>query len=324
MDLVKDPKNKLHKGLKFAGQALHEGIVRRRFTMPSELRDAPKLSHALNCIKQRWPSDTDMPEDRESPVFIFAAGWRSGSTLVQRLVVSSKEVIVWGEPLGDMGLTARLGSAISAIDHLYPHSGYFDDDPDPSSLSAKWIATLTPPIHNLRLGHRRLFQEWLGTPAKKRFGVSRWGFKEVRLTIHHARYLKWLFPNARFIFVFRNLFDAYGSWKGNRWGSVWPGYYSRSAIGFARHWRYLLQGFLDGYREVGGLLVKFEDLISRELDVWEITRHLGVTSVDPTVLDRKIRSSDQSKERREKVLIHERFILSQIGKPLLSKMGYSA
>lgn len=323
MSLVAEHRDNLRKGLRFAGQALYESLVRRRFTMPPELRNAQGLTRALNCIERRWPRHSDWRDDPEHPVFIFAAGWRSGSTLLQRLVVSSQEVLVWGEPLGDAAMAARLGSAISAITSSYPRDFYFDDDPDLSSLSDKWIANLTPPMAHLRQAHRKFFEEWLGNPARERYGLSRWGFKEVRLTIDHARYFKWLFPNARFIFVFRNPFDAYGSWKGNRWASIWPGYYSRSAVGFARHWRCLLEGFLEGYREVDGFMVKFEDLVSKKLDVGVIAAHLGLKSLDATVLDKKIRSSDQSKGRREKVLFHERFILSQIGKPLLSKFGYS-
>ena len=48
------------------------------------------------AIRRRWP---DLRNDcREEPVFLLASGWRTGSTLVQRLIVRS--CFTWGEPFG--------------------------------------------------------------------------------------------------------------------------------------------------------------------------------------------------------------------------------
>ena len=158
---------------------------------------------------------------------------------------------------------------------------------------------------------------------KEKYGKSRWGFKEVRLTIDHARYLKWLFPNAKFIFVYRNLFDAYRSWRGNIWGSTWPGYYSNSPTAFARHWKLLLSGFLNGYKEVDGILVKFEDLVSGNFPLQRIADHLGVSRVDSLVLEKKIGSPNESKRRRRRALFpYEKLILYGVARSLLKKLGY--
>jgi hypothetical protein len=47
-------------------------------------RATADLEAGLAVIKERWPELQNTCTD--DPVFIFAAGWRSGSTLLQRLL----------------------------------------------------------------------------------------------------------------------------------------------------------------------------------------------------------------------------------------------
>jgi hypothetical protein len=237
--------------------------------------------------------------------------------------MSSNEVFIWGEPLGDAAIIPRLAGAVARISLEWPRDHYLHENSSGSSLSSRWIANLTPPISYLREAHRALLLQWLSAPAKLRAPKNRWGLKEVRLTIDHARYLKWLFPGARFVFVYRNLFHCYRSWKGNRWGSAWPGYYSRAPIAFARHWCTLLQGFIAGYEEVDGILVKFEDLVSGKMALDEIAQHVRVDHLSSSVLENKIGQPSFKKQKKKKRLnIYERFILSYIGAPLLSAHNY--
>ena len=42
-------------------------------------------------------------EDAAAPIFLLSAGWRSGSTLLQRLIMSDKHVLIWGEPYDECG-----------------------------------------------------------------------------------------------------------------------------------------------------------------------------------------------------------------------------
>ncbi len=302
-------------------QVLIESVTMRKVTMPYELRRAEKVDAALECIRQRWPEAFDTVNDNDDPVFILSAGWRSGSTLLQRLVISSGEVAVWGEPLGDAAIIQRLAISLASLSSNWPSDTYFERDRSLLSLSNKWTANITPPISCLRESHRALLKQWLAYPAKEMYGVSRWGLKEVRLTINHARYLKWLFPNARFLFIYRNLFHAYRSWKGNVWGCSWPGYFSWSPVAFARHWRLLVEGFLNGYKDVDGLLVKFEDLIAGNFDLCKIADHIGAKSLDPSVLSKKIAGIPRDR-KKGKLNIFDRIILSVIGGRVLKKLGY--
>ena len=304
-------------------RASQHSLSGRKIRLPVELKNAYKISEALNVIKKRWPEQDLKSDNSESPVFIFSAGWRSGSTLMQRLVVSSGEVSIWGEPFGEAGIIPRLAYSLAAINFIWPPDNYFKNNSGLQELSNQWIANLTPPVCFLKKSHTALLQKWLGESAKSKFDISRWGLKEVRLTIDHAKYLKWLFPNARFIFIYRNLFDAYKSWRGNSWYGAWPGYFSWSPVVFARHWKLLLKGYLNGYKDVDGIIIKFEDLVAGKIPLKEIADHIGVNNIDPSVLNKKIWSPKSDKKQKgKKITRFERIILSFTGGSLLKKTGY--
>jgi hypothetical protein len=293
----------------------------RRFTLPPELSRAKKLSEAITHIKQRWPAE-EPENDIEQPVFLFSAGWRSGSTLLQRLIFSSRQVVVWGEPLGDSAFIARLGHSLTCITDNWPDNSFFGTDVRGWEFSNKWIANLTPEIRFLRAAHRAFFIEWFKTPVQEKFGVERWGMKEVRLTIDHARYLKWLFPQARFVFICRDPRHAFRSWRGNRWRSVWPGYYPQSALAFSRHWRLLMEGFVSHAADVDGMLIRFEDLVAGKVDLQRLAGHIGVSSLDGTVLQRKINSPGNIVKKNDISLL-DRAVIASVCGSLMRRAGYN-
>ncbi len=142
--------------------------------------------------------------------------------------------------------------------------------------------------------------------------------------MEHAKYLKWIYPNARFVFIYRNLFDAYRSWRGNVWADAWPGYYSWSPIAYARHWKLLLSGYINEYKDVDGYLVRYEDLVAGKINLKELADHVGVSYIDSTVLEKRIASPDDKKRRLNKKWITpvERVLLNFIGGNLLKRLGY--
>lgn len=302
---------------------LRMAATHRHFSLPPELRSMQQLDRAIDTLQTRWPLSPEELQDTERPVFIFSAGWRSGSTLLQRLVVSSGEVGLWGEPLGATGMIPKLAHSLSSITSDWPPENFFRAGSDVNQLKKEWIANMTPEMAFLRRAHRRFLKEWLGSPVFEKFGIERWGFKEVRLNIQHARYLKWLFPGARFLFIYRNAHDAYRSWKGNRWVSDWPGYYSRAPIVFARHWCLLVNGFLDGGAGVDAMIIKFEELVDRRIDLNRIAGHIGVSAIDPTTLDLKIGAPNPaSKPKKKRPTIYERLVINAIAGATLKRAGY--
>ncbi|MBX2847128.1 MAG: sulfotransferase, partial [Acidiferrobacterales bacterium] len=180
----------------------------KRSILPPEIYDAHFVSKAVSSIQERWVNTGNTPKDESSPIFILAAGWGSGSTLVQRIVMSSQEVLVWGEPYDRAAPVHRISSTISPIEGDWPPESHYGSVESLDNLSKSWVANLAPPIESLRTAHLAFFNSWLGL-NKEQNEATRWGLKEVRLTIDHARYLKWLYPNARFLFVYRDLLPGY-------------------------------------------------------------------------------------------------------------------
>ncbi len=288
--------------------------------MAPELKNAFRLTETLETINSRWPQEYFAEsEDNQTPVFIFSAGWGSGSTLLQRLVLSSNETVIWGEALGEAGVLLRLTAAMSTIRKDWPPDIFFSTTDNIEELHNQWVANLTPPIIHFRNAQRKMLLEWFAKPAED-YGVKQWGFKEIRLTIDHARYLRWLFPKAKFLFLYRNVYDCYQSYKGSKWYTVWPHSHCKTPFDFANHWKLLLQGYLEGYKEVDGRLIKYEDLIAGKIDLAELAKYLGLSNIDESVMKEKIGSRGK---KRKKITFFDRFVLRTISGSLLKKAGYN-
>ncbi len=115
-------------------------------------------------------------------------------------------------------------------------------------------------------------------PAR-RAGVPRWGIKEVRLGIEHGFYLRWLYPKARFLVLYRNPLDAYRSYSqyGRSWYDTFPDKPVFTPTAFGPHWRRLMEGFLRDAGKLDALLVRYEDLVGERPPLDEIDAHLGIT-----------------------------------------------
>ena len=59
-----------------------------------------------NKFDEKWGLEP-MPSANE-PVFMLTSIWRSGSTLIQRLLCSDPQIYIWGEPYGDAGIVPHL------------------------------------------------------------------------------------------------------------------------------------------------------------------------------------------------------------------------
>lgn len=227
----------------------------------------------------------EIPAATDEPVILMAATWRSGSTLLQRLVVSSGEVLVWGEPWNRCDLVGMLRRSLQPFDGDWPGDAATAPDATAAELSDRWIANLFPPVGDLVESHRALFRRQYAEPAKD-FGVSRWGLKAVRYSVDDARYLRFLFPRARLVFVLRDPVDAWRSYRSFNLRSYvrWPDEPVITATHFGRLWQDRVDAFLDHASDLDALVVRYEDLQGGGSVLDELDRHLGV-AVDRSVLD---------------------------------------
>lgn len=285
----------------------HEQALLGRPSIISGVRQLEEL-HSIDAV-----------DDNESPIFLFSTGWRTGSTLLQRLIISDSSVLVWGEPYNVCGIIQHLAETAIPFRQDWPPSRYYYNGTTPAHLKGQWIANLYPPLNDMWRGHRALFDSMFADPAK-RAGASRWGIKEVRLGIEHAYYLRWLYPKARFLFLYRNPLYAYRSYVG--FGRdcyyTWPDRPVFTPTAFGSHWRQLMEGFLSDSDKVGGLLVRYEDINKGDNLVRKIEDYLDIR-IDRSLLNTRI---GESGDKQGSVGRLEKWLLRRAVSPIAQELGY--
>lgn len=75
------------------------------------------LADAIQCLTTRWPGIGETATT-DCPVFVLSAGWRSGSTLLQRMLMP--ECFIWGEPYGHACLLQSLADPLRCMTNDWP------------------------------------------------------------------------------------------------------------------------------------------------------------------------------------------------------------
>jgi len=252
----------------------------------------PNIATGISQLQERYPTDDD--NDQEEPIFLLSAGWRSGSTLLQRLIMSDANTLIWGEPYDECGMIQALSECFKAFRPDWPPHDYYYNGALPKQLSGDWIANLFPLPQDLRKSHRAFFDTMFAEPAK-RAGAERWGIKEVRLGSEQCAYLHWLYPKAKFVFLYRNPLEAYRSYRryGSNWYNTFPDKPVFTPITFGKHWRRLMEGFIRDKEKFDALMIRYEDLVSGRLPLDVIEAHLHI-HIDRSVLKKKVGSSERN------------------------------
>jgi hypothetical protein len=226
----------------------------------------------------------------ERPIFVLSAGWRSGSTLLQRLVMSSRTVLIWGEPFGDHGLISGLASSLGRLRGYGSRGDVFVGGRSITSLSNDWVANLAPTYGYLVSAHRAFFEQLFAQPSAAQ-GIKRWGIKEVRWGAEEALYLRWLYPDAQFLFLVRDPLEAYRSYRKWRcWYARWPDKPVFTPTAFGRLWRQLTSEFRQVHQELGAQIIRYEDLVGGQVSIEALSRYLDL-SLDPAVISKRVGSS---------------------------------
>lgn len=271
---------------------------------------------ALEVIAMRWPEIASRSE--EKPVFILSAGWRSGSTMLQRLVMSREPVLIWGEPYSHALMLHHLSDGLSAITDDWPEQRWFVGEYDLDKLSTTFVANLYPEVQDLHNACLAYMQALFAGPAQTR-GYPRWGIKDVRLDIDDARFLQWLYPQAKFLFLVRNPYAAYRSYRlARNWYYEWPDDPVLTAKRFGQHWRKLAGGFRDELDEVGGMLLRQEDIAGGDVDFDALQTYLEL-EIDPQLLGEKVGSH---RTHGDRVPAQEIRMLAAQVEPMAESFGY--
>lgn len=281
---------------------------------------APSVERLTMALRGLTSPD-ESKSDTEAPIFVFASGWRTGSTLLQRILVTDPELLIWGEPLGDLTLIPKLTALVSSVSPFCLRPDLcIDKNFILPSLSTSWIANLYPPNQTFRLALRRFFDQWLGDPARQR-GFIRWGIKEVRFGAAEALFLAWLYPRAKFLFLSRDPHDCYRSMVDTGWPDIfynYPDISVSSATGFGRHWNRLTTSWAELPAGFPAIHIKYEDLISGSYDFRELETWLGIRIREDVALSTVVGHS----AARDRLAWYERLIIRHTAAKGMRALGY--
>jgi Sulfotransferase family len=299
----------------------HELVGLTRFKHP-KAADVQELCKSILALQNSHSTTVEASEDSEVPIFLLSTSWRSGSTLLQRILVTDPDLLLWGEPLGEMSLVSRLTEmvSLSISDRnltLWQKQSALTSVP----LAESWIANLYPSAEDFRLALRAVFDRWLCKPARDQ-GFVRWGFKEVRIGATEAVFLNWLYPKAKFLVISRHPYHCYRSLNDSGWGQVYdryPDVIVDSAAAFAWHWNRIAVSWFE--LPVGFPIrrIKYEDLIARRIDFRELESWLGIRIDESAALSASVGKT----ATRETLSWCERLIISHEAAPGMRALGYS-
>jgi hypothetical protein len=284
---------------------------------------APSLESALKAATVEFSS-----EPHDDPILVLSAGWRSGSTLLQRLINSSGSVLMWGEPLQECGLFAHLADmllpfdpVLGRLDRSFLGAGS-DRTISTDKLADTWTAMLSPAPSLLFDAQRSFLRTLLAEPATAA-GFERWGVKETVLPGECAYHLRLLFPRSRIVFLVRDPLTAWTSYRpqaANPWYRSWPHQPVSGPRAFGEMWAQLADSFLRWREPTDAMLVRYEDLKDgHTLD--RLEAHLGL-SVDRSLVGRSVGSSTARSGYRTKLPAWERYALSHSTGRISDEFGY--
>jgi hypothetical protein len=185
---------------------------------------------------------------------------------------------MWGEPFGRSGMIEHLALPLCAFSEDWPaQTSLIDHASFQGKLGDKWTANLYPPLEQLPEAHADFFRRLFSQPARAR-DFERWGLKEVRYGSEHAAYLRWVFPQAKFLFLVRNPYACWASYRNLGTATffrTWPNEPVDTPEQFGQHWRDLADGFRRDHAALGALLLRYEDLTAAGFDLRPVSDHVG-------------------------------------------------
>ena len=258
-------------------------------------------------------------------MFLFAAGWRSGSTLLQRLIISSGQVLMWGEAGGALNalhdVAERYAQMVGSGDASFRHGVGGSGGDSLKNFREKgeagvheWIACMNMPEDAVYSGLRSFFDQIYSDPAIE-MGYPRWGVKEVISGVETARFLRKLYPDAKFVFLVRDPFACLLSLKRRNWlsGTV----KNRPVVYFSKLWRDLASGFKSAEF---GLYLRYEDLINNDQTLKDLQDYLEIEGLSLDFV-RNSRADWETANKRQ-LTFREKFTANRILGDEMRRHGY--
>jgi len=264
---------------------------------------------------------TNSEFDDAAPIFVLSTGWRAGSTFVQRILATNKELMMWGEPYHRSNLIEGLMGQLAPLSNTWPLKEYYADSFE-GDLSEQFSANCWPNLDNLRVAHQQYWLSLFSKPAIDN-NYKNWGIKEVRWGEEHIEYLRWLFPKAKFLLLCRNPIDSYESFYSYpRAGFLqWPIQPILTARDYGKMWVKRICEFEKQSKKENTLFLRYEDLKTDET-YNKLTDFFKFTIAHPANLTKISLKNGANGSKNRYLPKIERWLLNREIKVVASKYGY--
>ena len=230
-----------------------------------------------------------------APIVVTSPTARCGTTLVQRLLTASQNGFVFGEEIGNQirVLTTWFVGEMQRVDR----SGAAIDEEFVQALegrSADWRPGLLPPSSVLMKAWVETYYQMPSVLAQYADSIGRpqWGFKYPGLTRDAIKAFLQLMPQARVVYVFRNLYDVLKSAKARRFVNT-----PEETVEFCAQWATNMNEIAPLIGNDRITFLKYEDFVTqREAHVQFLEQRLGVTGLDVSVFEAKINTFKGAEE----------------------------
>ncbi|MFB6355038.1 MAG: sulfotransferase [bacterium] len=224
-----------------------------------------------------------MTNRTESPVIIWAPTTRCGTTLLQRLITSSGDIIVFGE---DLFLVRDIPHLISKFHEQESMANQALEKFSRGEVNF-WSPNVYPDLEKYGNAMVDFFYRIIGlyreTADEKEF--ENWGLKTPEFDQTSYEIFSTLLPRARHLFIYRHIQDVLKSQKGRGWIEE-PGDVEENAETWADNTTQMLDDFAERDRHY---CVQFRELLDNKTDyVGKIEEFLGISGIDMDVFDHKI------------------------------------
>ncbi len=266
------------------------GVAARQSDLP-ELRLYRQAINAITQIRVLAPESEIF-----MPLFLLAPVARCGSTVLQRLVTSSGKIAIFGE---NLDLTKRLPECVEA-------SAYkVESQPIGAGSGQDYFnRTLQNFFKIIRFYHN--------TASKTE---RAWGLKDPYSG--QMGMLRNLLPSAKFIFLYRNLFDVARSYKARGWIKT-----KFDTIKLAHDWQdEIRKAFLCGDHNI--LVVRYENLVAEsESSIRKIEDFIGLGGIKHETLKIKLNNAGENYLSPQMLTEQEEQLLREHAATMLSELNY--
>jgi hypothetical protein len=119
-------------------------------------------------------------------------------------------------------------------------------------------------------------------------------------------------------------YRSYLRFRKRVWYASWPHRPINTPAAFGKHWQKLLKSFLEGYQEVNGMLVRYEDVCSGRLGIDRLAYYLQL-ELKAEILSVRIAAGRANRDLYNPATPAATLrILNKAVQPLASQLGYKA